>query len=308
MDLNQKIKTRKIRIAGQVFAIFIGYVLCFTVSPASCETILRLESPKINAEIQQKLEEKQDTEALSSFPEELSENELDDLYAEVEAQAAVNVWDPFESFNRDMYALNDTLNTVILNPVSKSYAYIMPEEIRMVIHNFFYNLAAPKRILNCLFQGNLNGMGVELGRFFINTVMGFGGFGNVASAVEPLKNTYDADTDQTLGKYDISEGPYIVLPILNFFTFRSLFGFGGDTLMYPLTYVPNGGYISVGASAARIINDMSFRLNAYEALKDASIDSYATFRDAYVQYRRKKVQDAKDQAASNISPENKGIF
>ena len=226
--------------------------------------------------------------------EDLSEEELDELYAEVEAQAAVNVWDPFEDFNRDMYAFNDTLNNWLLSPLSTLWSYVIPEEIRMVLHNFFYNLTAPKRILNCLFQGNFRGAGVELGRFAVNTVMGLGGFGDIASAIEPLKQTYDADTDQTFGRYDVLEGPYIVLPVLNFFTFRSLVGMGVDTLMHPFTYVQNAGLALTGATAIRLVNDASFRLGAYETLRDASIDPYATFRDAYVQYRRKKAQEAKD--------------
>ena len=233
--------------------------------------------------------------------EELSEEELDELYAEVEAQAAVNVWDPFESFNRDMYAFNDTLNSWVLTPVSKAWAYVIPDEIRMVTHNFFYNIAAPRRIINCLLQGNFKGAGVELGRFAVNTIMGLGGFGDVASAIEPLKQTYDADTDQTLGRYDVPEGPYLVLPVLNFFTIRSLAGWGGDIAMHPFTYVPDASYVLTATSAVRIVNDMSFRLGTYETLRDASIDPYATFRDAYVQYRRKKAQEAKvRQTASEV--------
>ncbi len=39
------------------------------------------------------------------------------------------------------------------------------------------------------------------------------------------------------------------------------------------------------------MNDTSLSIGDYESLKEAAIDPYVAIRDAYVQYRHKKVKD-----------------
>lgn len=66
-------------------------------------------------------------------------------------------------------------------------------------------------------------------------------------------------------------------------------GHGGRVLRYPVSYL-NPWYASSGVRTYEIINDTSLRIGDYEALKGAAIDPYIAIRDAYVQYRYKKIE------------------
>jgi phospholipid-binding lipoprotein MlaA len=39
-----------------------------------------------------------------------------------------------------------------------------------------------------------------------------------------------------------------------------------------------------------VVNDASLRIGDYESLKEAAIDPYVALRNAYIQYRQKKVR------------------
>jgi phospholipid-binding lipoprotein MlaA len=58
----------------------------------------------------------------------------------------------------------------------------------------------------------------------------------------------------------------------------------------PIAYVEptEAGF---GLGMWETINNTSFRIGDYESLKDASIKPYEAFRNAYIQYRSKRVSD-----------------
>jgi len=60
----------------------------------------------------------------------------------------------------------------------------------------------------------------------------------------------------------------------------------------PTTYVSSQWIspITVGIYAHEKINYLSFHLGDYEAIKGAAIDPYVAMRDAYVQYRKKLIE------------------
>ena len=55
--------------------------------------------------------------------------------------------DPWEPFNRSMYAFNDTIDKAIIAPVAEVYLHI-PDGGRTAIHNFFVNLGYPTTFIN----------------------------------------------------------------------------------------------------------------------------------------------------------------
>ena len=66
--------------------------------------------------------------------------------------------------------------------------------------------------------------------------------------------------------------------------------------MHPLTYVGSSHLTSgqsAGISAHEVINKASFRIGDYETFKEAAIDPYVSMRDAFVQNRKKKVDESK---------------
>ena len=82
------------------------------------------------------------------------------------------IYDPTEGYNRVMHVFNDKLYHYFLKPVAKSYNFIVPKPARVSVNRVFYNIAMPKRFINCLLQGKFTGAGTELGRFTINTTFG----------------------------------------------------------------------------------------------------------------------------------------
>lgn len=199
--------------------------------------------------------------------------------------------DPIEPFNRAMYHFNDKLYFWVTKPVAQGYKAVVPEEARLGVKNFFTNLAFPIRFVNCLLQAELGGATIELGRFVINTVWGIGGLFDAASIEGIDLRRQEKDLGQTLGIYGVGQGFYINWPILGPSSPRDTIGTVGDFFLSPTTYV-GSGYAWTGVKAWNKLNDVTFRIGDYEALKEAAIDPYVAIRDAYVQHRMNMIKKA----------------
>ena len=210
--------------------------------------------------------------------------------------------DPLEPFNRAMYHFNDKLYYWVLKPVAQGYGKVVPKPARVSVDNFFTNLAFPIRFVNCLLQADLGGAAKELGRFTVNTVWGVGGLLDPASSEEIDLARQDRDFGQTLGAYGIGQGFYITWPVFGPSSPRDTVGLVGDSFLLPLAYV-SPWYVGGGARAYDMVNDTSLSIGDYEALQGAAIDPYVAIRDAYVQYRLKKIQ----LKGSNAPPDKKGL-
>lgn len=201
--------------------------------------------------------------------------------------------DPIAPWNKVMFRINDKLYFWVLKPVAKGYKVVVPVPIRICVKNFFQNLTAPVRIVNSTFQGKWNSAGTELVRFFINSTAGIGGLGDPAQGTYWSK-TSDEDLGQTLAVYGVGAGFYIYWPFFGPSTLRDTVGMIGDRFLTPLSYVGSSD-VSLEASLAIIgldvVNGTSFRIGDYEALKEAAIDPYDAFRDAYIQHRIKKINE-----------------
>ena len=188
-----------------------------------------------------------------------------------------------------MHNFNDFLLTWIFNPVEKTYALIVPKPARIGIDNFFHNVTTPVRLVNCLLQGKPSAAGRELHRLALNTTVGVFGFGDPAKDhwnIEPAEE----DLGQTLGVYGIDNGFYIVLPFLGPSTGRDSVGMIGDAFLNPVRYV-EPVELSIGISTEDKINNGSLHIGEYESIKAASVDPYIAIRDAYIQYRNKKIKE-----------------
>lgn len=196
------------------------------------------------------------------------------------------VADPIEPVNRGMFYVNDKLYRWVLKPAGKGYAYVVPEGVRIAVRNFFSNLSTPVRAVNTLLQGKFTATGTELARFAINSTVGMGGLFDAAK--DWHLDRKDEDTGQTFGVWGIGNGFYLVLPVLGPSTARDAIGIVGDAFLDPTTYLlrPRGAiYVRVFRSE----NELSFRLNEYEELTGAAVDPYVAVRNAYIQYRAKRV-------------------
>lgn len=204
-------------------------------------------------------------------------------------EARAEIADPLEPFNRAMYHFNDKLYFWLLKPVAQGYGKVVPEAARVSVSNFFTNLAFPIRFVNCLLQANFEGAAEELGRFTVNTLWGVGGLLDPASSKEIQLVKQDEDLGQTLGSYGLGQGIFITWPLFGPSSLRDTVGLVGDGFLSPYAYL-NPWYAGAGTKMYDRVNDTSLRIGDYESLVEAAIDPYVAIRDAYVQYRLKKVQ------------------
>jgi len=203
-------------------------------------------------------------------------------------ESAESIADPLEPINRVFFHVNDKVYFWVLKPVASGYKGIVPQGMRVGVRNFFSNLTTPVRMVNCLLQANLEGTGTEVARFLLNTTLGVVGF------FDPAKKTFnlekqDEDFGQTLGVWGIGPAFYIDWPILGPSSLRDTFGFAGDLLLDPRTYVFNRPIFYV-VRPFEIVNDTSLRIGDYEDLKKSAIDPYVALKDAYHQYRQNKIR------------------
>ncbi len=223
------------------------------------------------------------------YSDEAAMDDEDFLDEDDDTEPAVDIPDPLAPFNRAMYVFNDRAYFWVLKPVALAYRRVAPEQFRLCVKNFFYNIAAPIRFANCLLQGKFTSAARELTRFFINSTVGCGGL-NDLTPLYPDLQTSPEDLGQTFGHYGIGEGFYIVWPLLGPSSLRDTIGMVGDIFIDPVTYF-NTATIGIGTRALDMINLTSFRIGDYEAIKEAAIDPYEALRNGYLQYRRKQVSE-----------------
>ena len=208
---------------------------------------------------------------------------------EYEAEAETAIADPLSAWNTVWYHFNDRFYFWLLKPVAQGYKAVTPHDVRMVIRNFFYNLAAPIRFVNCVLQGKGEAAGHELGRFAVNSTLGILGLGDPATEIIGPKPGAE-DLGQTLGHYQVGNGFYLVWPFLGPSSLRDTVGRVGDYFLDPVSYLEECEAI-LAVKSFEEVNDTSFRIGDYEDLKEAALDPYVAIRDAYVQHRAGKVAE-----------------
>lgn len=266
------------RKAAAVLAVTMALVLSPMVAPLLSETWA--EDPPSDAEAEN-LDDLDELDSLEDFS--------DEEYAELDQAAPDEAWDPLVVLNRGMYHFNDKFYYWVLKPVARGYRYVVPLTARTWVKNFFHNLGMPIRFVNALLQLKIINAEAELARFFVNSSAGVLGFGNPAARYPEL-NPPPEDTGQTLGYWGLGAGPYIVWPFLGPSTLRDTFGLVGDYALYPVSY-SRSLFFSVGVSAYSLVNQTSLVIGSYEAIQEAAIDPYIAIREAYVDNRKKLVDE-----------------
>lgn len=216
----------------------------------------------------------------------LLEDDLD--WADDGSDDIYMVADPLEPFNRAMFVFNDKLYVWVMLPVAKGYRKVVEPQIRTGVKNFFYNLKAPIRIINNVLQGKGRAAEAEIARFLYNSTVGVLGFGNPAGKNAAL-NPDAEDLGQTFARYGIGDGLFLYLPFFGPSTLRDSVGMLGDRWISPTNYV-EPWELSLGVGGYNILNNLSFRADDYESLKEAALDPYEAFRNAYIQFRQSKIK------------------
>ena len=209
---------------------------------------------------------------------------------------AEEVKDCFEGLNRATFAFNQGLDKTIFKPIAKGYRKL-PMPIRTGTSNVLSNLSNLVTIPNNILQGDLRTAGLNTARLTVNTTIGIFGIFDVAQQMGFVKDYKKEDYGQTLGKWGVKEGCYLVLPILGPTTLRDSIGavasiLGGDpwynvTVKNDTQYFKDSDYfVSRGSDG---INFRSKNLEAFENLEKNSMDFYASVRSLYLQDRKQKI-------------------
>jgi len=188
--------------------------------------------------------------------------------------------DPYEDFNRQMFAFNEGLDQAVLSPVAHGYRAVTNEPVREGVGNFASNLNEPVTFVNHVLQGKLPDAGATFGRFVINTTVGIAGIFDPASSMG-IQRTKE-DFGQTLGTWGVDSGPYLVLPFIGPTNPRDLTGIGGDIALNPLNYpeFENDDAIRLGVMALGGINAREGAIETIDELNN-QVDPYTTVRRLY---------------------------
>jgi phospholipid-binding lipoprotein MlaA len=196
--------------------------------------------------------------------------------------------DRFERFNRSVYVFNDTLDRAVARPVARAYVKVTPVPVRTGIGNFFQNLFYTTVIVNDLLQGKGGQFFADLGRLLVNTTIGIAGLFDPAGQLGLA--AHDEDFGQTLGRWGVPEGPFLMLPILGPSTVRDTFGEVADHFTEPDTYLVNDWKVQAGVTVSSLIDKRAALLSTDDLLTN-SFDPYAFMRNAYLQRRAFQVSD-----------------
>jgi len=199
-----------------------------------------------------------------------------------------NPADPFEGFNRAMFAVNEGLDTVAIKPVAQGYDAVAPLPVKVAVGNFFGNIWDSWTAINNLLQGKGGDALSDVGRVLINSTIGIGGAFDVASEMGLTKHS--EEFGQTLGKWGVPDGPYFYWPIIGPRTTRDTFGWLVDTYYDPVWRIDN---IPLRNSlvTVRYVDLRASVLPTDKVIEEAAFDKYSYIRDAYLQHRLSEIFD-----------------
>ena len=197
--------------------------------------------------------------------------------------------DPLEGYNRAMFGFNDGVDRAVIKPLASGYKTVMPEFARTGVTNFFANLGDLWIGINNILQGKVGAGVSDFGRFAMNTTAGILGVFDVASNAGLEK--HKEDFGQTLGRWGVGSGAYVVLPILGPSSVRddlSLLAvdWRGDPLWYVGNIPTRNELVGV-----RLVDIRANLLDISRLAEEAALDHYAYVRDAYLQRRRSLIYD-----------------
>jgi len=194
--------------------------------------------------------------------------------------------DHIERINRTLYKFNTALDHAILRPVARGYVKVTPQPVRTGVTNFLTNLRYTKVIGNDLFQAQFHDFGTDISRLVVNTTVGIGGLFDPATRFGLEK--HDRDFGQTLGKWGLPTGTYLMLPVLGPSDVRDAFGLIPDRFM-AIDGQINDTTVLLSLTALGAVDGRAKSLPLDRAF-DTAYDPYALLRNVWFQRRDYKVR------------------
>jgi len=197
--------------------------------------------------------------------------------------------DPLEGLNRSVFGFNKFMDKALFDPVGKVYKKVIPNPLDRGVTNFFSNLGEVVVIVNGILQFKFGQAARDVARFAANSILGIGGLWDVATGMGLPK--HDEDFGQTLGRWGIGTGPFLMAPFFGPTTLRDAVGFGLDSaFLYPVTYV-NPDVYRAGLMSLNYIDFKADNKSSRSLIGEASFDEYEFMKNAYLELRKGKVRD-----------------
>ena len=210
--------------------------------------------------------------------------------------------DPWERWNRRVYAFNDKVDEAVLKPVATTYTKVVPSPVRRGVDNFFGNVSDVWSAVNNFLQGKFSNGLQDMMRVGANTLFGLGGFLDVAS--EFGADRQGEDFGQTLGRWGVAPGPYIVWPVVGPSTLRDSIALPLDLQVSPALAMNSHG-AKIASGGLQAVNQRANLLGTTDLLGGIALDRYVFVRNAYLQRRLNLVYDGDppEEASDPDTPE-----
>lgn len=210
-----------------------------------------------------------------------------------------NPRDPLEPMNREVMKFNEGVDAMVLKPAATVYKNGVPPLVRTGVSNFFGNLGDAWNFVNSALQFKFQNAAENFMRLNVNTFLGLGGILDIASELNIER--HKEDFGQTLGRWGVPAGPYVVLPLLGPSTLR-------DALVLPVERMGDPVHVVTPADARnslyvlRAVDVRSNLLRVGSLIEGAALDKYSFTRDAYLQRRRAAIVEGKESEAEGAEP------
>ncbi len=199
--------------------------------------------------------------------------------------------DPLEPVNRVIHDFNETVDRAVMKPIAQGYRAITPGFVQTGVRNFFSNLDDVTVLANNLLQFKIEQSARDFMRLAVNSTLGLLGVLDVASEMGLRK--HDEDFGQTLGRWGVNAGPYLVLPFFGPSNFRDTAGMFVDmNYTDPVRHIDDIG-VRNRTAILRVVSRRTDLLDAKAAVDMAALDGYEFTRDYYLERRRALVHDGR---------------
>lgn len=220
-----------------------------------------------------------------AFAEELKRGEVD-------TQTSAEI-DPWEGFNRKMFAVHNSIDRTLLVPAAKAYRATTHKKQRKGLRNFLANLRTPVILVNDLLQGEFERAGQTAGRFVVNSTIGFGGMGDPAERLGIAQHS--EDFGQTFAVWGAPSGPYLFLPLLGPTSIRDGFGSAVGVAADPTLWIRTepAQYFRFSRAGATALSVREPLIEPLADIEANSLDYYASFRSFYLQSRQREIANGR---------------
>ena len=197
--------------------------------------------------------------------------------------------DPFEPWNRAVFSFNESVDEALLKPVARGYRQVVPPLVRQGVRNVIGNVEDAWSAANHLLQGKPEESVQMMVRVVANTTIGLGGLFDVAADMGLERRS--EDFGQTLGRWGVPAGPYLMLPLMGPRTVRDALAIPVDRRASIAQALEDDQRRAWAVTAIEVVQARSELLAAGDLLGQVALDRYTFVRDAYLARRRSLVHD-----------------